>query len=58
MSGLPRPFFSEEDRSFRLAVKRVIADVLDRAVDAVKDTDDPVLALRLLGDEIRNEDAV
>jgi hypothetical protein len=48
---------SESDRRFRLAVKRVVAGVLDRLADELDSAPDPGTAVRLLAETIRNEDA-
>jgi len=58
MSDLQRSIFDENDRAFRLAVKRVMADVLDRIGRDVSAGIPLELAVRNIAWSIRNEDAV
>jgi len=55
---IQRSPFDENDRAFRLAVKRVVADVLDRIGRDIMAGVPPEMALRNVAWTIRNEDAV
>lgn len=50
--------FDENDRAFRVAVKRVVADVLDKIREDINSGTDPMIALDYVAQEIRNEDTV
>lgn len=50
--------FDENDRAFKLAVKRVVADVLLDIAIEINHTRDPASMLRRTAHRIRNEDAV
>lgn len=58
MTDLQRSPFDENDRQFRLAVKRVVADVLDRIGRDIQLGMDPAMAIRNVAWHIRNEDAI
>jgi hypothetical protein len=47
----------EKDRRFRQAVKRVVADVLDRIAGDIECGIDPVMAIHHAAHMIRNEES-
>jgi len=53
----PYSAIDEKDRRFRQAVKRVVADVLDRIAGDIDAGIDPVMAIRHAAYIIRNEES-